>query len=369
MAIKQPNPIRRGTTRRRFLAGTTAAASVLAMGTYLRRAHAATPMKVSSYGGYFEDSLSEHIYPKFTEETGIEIESISQQGGNSWFTVIRTGLESGSPPTDISMGGGQAARRFQELMQPLDESKLGSLKNLDPALVTRDSDGMVRAVAVLAWFATFVTNTDTFPDAPTSWADAWDPKYKDSLGWGADADSSYLLDITAVTFFGGQDILKTKPGLEKVMAKAAELRDNVTLWYRDEGQFQQGLQSGEIPAGQYYHDVTNIAAGDGFPVLSTFPKEGGVIDSGSWSLIKGSTKVAEAHEFINWCCEPSTQAEITRKLGTAPTVPREMTDLTDEEFFFASSPIPPIVPAYDVYVENGDWIAEKWKEIITGAGS
>ena len=357
------------TSRRRFLAGTAVAASTLAMGSYLRRAHAANPMKVSSYGGYFEDSLSESIYPIFTEATGIEIESVSQQGGNSWWTVIRTGLEAGTPPTDVSMCGGQAARRFQELMRPLDESKLGNLKNLDPALVTRDPAGNVRAVAVLAWYTTFVTNTEVFPDAPKSWADAWDPKYKDSLGWGENADSSYLLDITAVTFFGGQDILRTKEGLAKVMAKAAELRDNVTLWYRDEGQFQQALQTGEIPAGQYYHDVTNIAAGDGFPVLSTFPKEGGVIDFGSWVLINGSTKAAEAHEFINWCSDPATQAEITRKLGTAPTVPREMTDLTDDEFFFAASPIPPIVPAYDVYVENGDWIAEKWKEIITGAGS
>ncbi len=356
-------------SRRRFLGASAVAASALPLGTYLRRAHAAEPMKVSSYGGYFEDSLSEHIYPLFTKETEIEIESVSQQGGNSWFTVIKSGLSAGNPPTDISMCGGQAARRFQELFQELDEGRLGNLQHLSPDLVTRDPKGSPRAVAVLAWYTTFVTNTDTYPDAPKSWADAWDPKYKDALGWGGDADSSYLLDITAVTFFGGQEILKTKEGLLKVMKKAAELRDNVTLWYRDEGQFQQALQTGEIPAGQYYHDVTNIAASEGFPLRSTFPKEGGVIDFGSWVLVKGSNFREQAHDFINWCCDPATQAEITRKLGTAPTVPRELTDLTDDEFNFAASPIPPIVPAYDVYVEQGDWIAEKWKELITGAAS
>ena len=108
---------------------------------------------------------------------------------------------------------------------------------------------------------------------------------------------------------------------------------------------------------------------DGFPVRSTFPKEGGVIDFGSWGLAVGSTKYEEAHVFIDYCCQPHIQAKITRAMGTAPVVPRELMDLTDEEFAAVSSDIPPIVPAYDIYVEDGDWISEKWTEIITGAAS
>ncbi len=357
------------TTRRTFLAGTAAAASTLALGTYLRRAHAASPMKVSSYGGYFEDSLSEYIYPDFSKDTGIPIESVSQEGGFSWFTVLETGARAGKPATDVTMTGGQPPRRAPQVFQALDESKLPNAKNVPEYLLHRKDDGTLDAVAVLAWYTTFVTNTETYPEAPNSWADAWDPQFKDSLGWGAEADSSYLLDITAVTFFGGQEILNTREGLLKVMRKAAELKNNVTLWYRDEGQFQQALQTGEIPAGQYYHDVTNLMAADGFPVRSTFPKEGGVIDFGSWGLVTGSKKHDEAHVFIDYCCDPAIQAKITRSLGTAPVVPRELTDLTDEEYAAVSSDIPPIVPAYDVYVAEGDWISEKWKELITGAAS
>ena len=356
-------------TRRRFLAGTAATASVLAMGTYLRRAHAASPLRVSAYGGYFEDSLSEFIYPDFSKDTGIAIESISQEGGFSWFTVIETGANAGNPPTDITMAGGQAPRRAPHVFQALDESKLPNAKNVPEELLHRKKDGSLDAVAVLAWYTTFVTNTETYADAPKSWADAWGPEFKDSLGWGAEADSSYLLDITAVTFFGGQDILNTREGLLTVMKKAAELKDNVTLWYRDEGSFQQALQSGEIPAGQYYHDVTLQMVADGFPVRSTFPKEGGVIDFGSWGLAMGSSKSDEAHVFIDYCCTAEIQAKISRSLGTAPVIPRHLMDLTDEEFAAVSSDIPPIIPAYSIYVNDGDWIAEKWKELITGAGS
>ena len=48
------------TTRRDVLKKTTAAAaaSTLPVGTFLRRAWAAEPIKVSSYGGYFEDMRS-----------------------------------------------------------------------------------------------------------------------------------------------------------------------------------------------------------------------------------------------------------------------------------------------------------------------
>jgi len=76
-------------------------------------------------------------------------------------------------------------------------------------------------------------------------------------------------------------ILDTEEGILEVMNKLAEVKPNVRLWYRNEGQFHQALKKGEIPMGQYYHDVTGLAASDGKPVRSTFPEEGDALDSGS----------------------------------------------------------------------------------------
>ncbi|MDA7965368.1 extracellular solute-binding protein [Ruegeria sp.] len=346
--------------RRAFL--TASSAAVLATPSILRAQDRS--LKVSAFGGYFEDSLIKHVYPKFTEDTGIAINSVSQSGGASWWAAIRAGAATGEPPADVSMPGGQGAIRQMDLFAALDEAALPNIANVDPALITRDAEGRIRAVAVLAWYTTFVTNTDVFPEPPASWADMWGETYKGSLGLNANADTSYILDITAKTFFDGQDILRTREGLDQVMEKAAELRENVTLWYKDEGQFQQALQSGEIPAGQYYHDVTLLAAADGFPVRSTFPAEGGVIDFGSWGVIEGSQKLAEAEVFVNWCCSPEVQALMSRMIGTAPIVPQALTDLTDEEFGAVSAPGAPIVPLFDVYVSEADYIAERWASLI-----
>ncbi len=179
--------------------------------------------------------------------------------------------------------------------------------------------------------------------------------------------NSFLLEITAKTFFGGDKVLDSEEGILKVMNKLAEVKPNVKLWYRDEGQFQQALQAGEIPMGQYYHDVTGIAAADGHPVRSTFPKEGGVLDSGSWSVTKASKKLDEAHIFINYMCRPDIQAKLSRKVGTAPTVKRNFLDLTDEEFGAVASDIEPIIPRYDMHDARSDWLSQKWTEMVVGS--
>jgi putative spermidine/putrescine transport system substrate-binding protein len=101
-------------------------------------------------------------------------------------------------------------------------------------------------------------------------------------------------------------------------------------------------------------------------VRSTFPEEGGVLDSGSWCVSKASAALAEAQTFVDYMCRPEIQAELSRKVGTAPTVRRDLLDLTDEEFAAVASDVPPILPRYDLYVERDDWISQRWTEMIAG---
>ena len=358
----------RSLKRRDFIKTTSAAASTLALGTYLPRAWAASPMKVSAYGGYFEDSLADLVYPEFTKATGIEIESVSQSGGDSWFVAIDTALKAGGkPPTDVSMGGGSAPRRFGQVYQHLDESLIPNISNIPDYLLHRKDDGILDSVACLAWYAIFVTNTEVYPEAPTSWADMWGPAYKDSLGIGAEVTTNSMLEIVEKTFWPDQDMMSSKEDLTKLMEKLVELKPNVRLWYRDEGQFQSALQQGEIPAGQYYHDVTLLAIADGFPLRSTFPKEGGVIDFGNWGLMRGSDKYTQAHIFIDYTSQPEVQAIIANSMGVAPVVAREKLPMTDEEYDLVGSPIPPIVRNYDAYVKYGDWLNETWQELLTAS--
>jgi putative spermidine/putrescine transport system substrate-binding protein len=357
------------TGRRGFLGGAAALTSAAVIGfPAIRRVRAAQTLKVGTYGGYFKDSFDEHIFPAFTEDTGIEVESVAEPTGEAWLVQLQTASRAGIAPADVSMMA-QVARfkgEKAELWAPLDESKLPNLGNLEPHFAKRYPDGKVNSVGAVSWYITLVTNTEAYPEPPTSWKALWDPANKGKLGLLALVSNSFLLEITARTWFGDTAVLDAEAGIERVLAKLAELKPNVSLWYRDEGQFQQALQSGEIPMGQYYHDVTGVAAAKGEPVRSTFPAEGGVLDSGSWCVSKASEAIDESHAFIDYMCRPATQAKLARKVGTAPTVKRSLLDLTDQEFAAVASDIPPIIPRYDLYGERGDWLDQKWTEMIAG---
>ena len=353
--------------RRTFLAGAAAIGASAAVGPFIRPARAARSLKVGAYGGYFQDSFVKHIYPDFVKATGIEIEPVAEPTGETWLVQVQNAANAGIAPADVSMMAGATRLRGanDKLWATLDLSKIPNAKYLTERFIHKYADGGVYGFGAVSWYITLCTNTETYKEPPTSWTELWNPRNKDSIGLLALASNSFLLEITATTYFGGVDKIQTQEGIIEVLAKLKEVKPNVRLWYKDEGTFQQALQDGEIPMGQYYHDVTGLAASDGFPVRSTFPKEGGVVDFGSWVVSKASKKIEESQIYMDYCCQPEIQAKMSRKIGTAPVIDRKYMDLTDEEFAAVSSGIDPIVPQYHLYLKWGDWIAEKWLEMIS----
>lgn len=354
--------------RRQVLVGLGAAAAVAAIGMPSIGRAQAKSLKVGVYGGYFKDSFDKHIFPDFTKATGIAVESVAEPTGEAWLVQLDQAARAGAAPADVSMMSQLSMLKGIQanLWAPLDAAKLPNSQKVLPHLLNKYPDGKVAGVGAVSWYITLVSNTKTFPEAPTSWAELWDPKHKDQLGLLALVTNSFLLEIAAATFMGGTKALDTEEGQLAAFKKVAELKKNVKLWYRDEAQFEQALKSGEIPMGQYYHDVTGLAASDGHPVRSTFPKEGGVNDSGSWAVTKASKALDAAHVFIDYMSQPSIQATLSRKVGTSPTIDRKLTDLSDKEFGAVSSDTAPIVPRYDLYQAKSDWLSQKWTEMVAG---
>lgn len=356
-------------SRRTLIKTTAAGAALAAVGVRAPFVRAqGRSLKIGTYGGYFEESFTTHIYPDFTAATGIAVDSIPEPTGEAWLVQLEQAARAGQAPADVSMMAQVPMLRGAnaELWQALDMAQMPSAERVFDPFVNRYEDGRVCGIPAVAWFITLVTNTDVYAEAPGSWADMWDPANENRLGLLALASNSFLLEIVAETFFDGTDMLQTEEGIMTALQTLEEVKPNVALWYRDEGQFQTALQSGEIPMGQYYHDVAGLAAADGFPVRSTFPAEGGVSDRGSWAVTRASDKLEEAMVFIDYMCQPEIQDLLSRRVGTAPVIPRQHLTLTEAEFAAVASDIPPIIPVYSMYAERGDWIAERWTEMLTG---
>lgn len=353
-------------SRRSLLGATAASVTLLAMPNIIRAQDRA--LKVGVYGGYFKKSFDSHIFPAFTEATGITVDSVAEPTGEAWLVQLEQAARANRAPADVSMMSQVALLKGQstDLWAPLDLAKIPNSSNLLGNFINKYDDGRVAGIGAVSWYVNLVSNTEVIKEEPTSWAALWDSARKDQLGLLALVSNSFLLEVTAKTFMGGTNALSTEEGLLKAFEKLSELKENVRLWYRDEAQFEQGLKSGEIPMGQYYHDVTGLSIADGHPVRSTFPKEGGILDSGSWALSRASDKSEEAHIFMNYMSQPDVQSNMSRKVGTAPTIKKSLLDMTAEEFAAVSSEIDPIIPRYDLYQAKSDWLNQKWTELIVG---
>ncbi len=161
-----------------------------------------------------------------------------------------------------------------KLWMPLDLTKIPNHKNLLPVFVHKYPDGKVDGIGAVSWYITLVSNTNVFPEAPKSWGDMWAADKKDKLGLLALASNSFLLEITATTFFGGTKVLDTKEGIQKVLDKLAELKPNVKLWYRDEAQFEQALQVRRDPHGPVLSRRHRPGRGRGAPGALDLPQGG-----------------------------------------------------------------------------------------------
>src|SRR5699024_6291094 len=206
-------------TRRRFLATGVAGASLLAMPPLIRAQKRS--IKVGVYGGFFKDTFDEHIFPAFTEDTGIEVESISEPTGEAWLVQLRNAARAGKAPADVSMIA-QVPRLKGErakLWTPLDKDKLGNRKYLYDHFVHTYDNGDISGIGAVSWYITLVTNTDVYPEAPHSWKAFWDPTNENSVGLLALPSNSFLLEVTAKTYFDGHDSLQSKEDILKVMDK------------------------------------------------------------------------------------------------------------------------------------------------------
>ena len=81
--------------RRKILKATGIVAGGVALGIPFINSRAAEPLKVGTYGGYFQDFFDKHIFPEFTQSTGIEIESIGEPTGEAWLVQLQAAARAG----------------------------------------------------------------------------------------------------------------------------------------------------------------------------------------------------------------------------------------------------------------------------------
>lgn len=326
-------------------------------------------LTVAVYGGVFQDVLDEQLIEPFNEEVDFEAESEETPTSEEALTQYENGVAAGEAPVDVAINAQTGVRQGlnSELWHIWDADDFENLQYISDDLIT-ETDGGIASIGALSWYINLVQNTEEIEEPIASWEALWDDQYEDTLGLLAYASNSFLLDVTAELYFDGQSTLENRDGVLEVFERLEGVKPQANFWYENEADFQQRLRDGEVPAGMLYSDITLVMQDDGAPVQSNFVDEGSILDSGHWVTLTTSEMKEEARQFIDYASRPEVQDRVAENLYTSPTIDREYSEIDDETYETIAGPGPSeaITPYYDLYVEEEDWVNERWEEFIVG---
>jgi putative spermidine/putrescine transport system substrate-binding protein len=354
-------------SRRSFVYSTAATAGLAALSTALPRRRAAAEDKVvytEQYGGAWEEAFKTHVFPKFTEKTGIEV--VVVPGAGSKIARLDAMEKSGQVELDVLATDRSDVIKGKNLglYEQITEAEVPNLAKVDPRF--REPDDM-SAPNITYWMVLF-HNTEQVPDKPDTWEVMWDTKYKGWVTAHNDPGWSNLFPITAATLGHSIHDLVNDDVMEAVWKKLDGLKPQIRRWWTGGADFQQAAAAGEVWIGEAWNGRIFDSQDKGVSIDAAWPKEGGYLAIDHWVVPKGTPRKAEAMALVNFLLEPENQKTIAGLLSYGPTtVGTEK--LLDEKTRMRTYGPPgamdkAIIEEWDWYFKRAQEVEERWKTWI-----
>jgi spermidine/putrescine transport system substrate-binding protein len=254
---------------------------------------------------YLYVPFMEAIIPKFEEETGITVNTVSTYASNDeWWAKVNAGEQ-----TDFLIGSTDWVQRAMaaDLLTPIDRSKLTNLETLQPEFQENEiyqKDGQSYAIPWTRVYYSLIYNTTEFSEAPTSWGVTWDEAYAGRISV---MDQAYARVATTALYLGQDPLNPDDP--DAIREALLEQKPLVPKYWSD---FQNGMEiflNEEAVVGQLTAGRTRMAMSQGGAVNWTVPEEGCVTFIDTFILSKDAENVDEAHQLIDFLIRPDIMAE------------------------------------------------------------
>ena len=179
-----------------------------------------------------------------------------------------------------------------DMWETLDPAKIPNMNDILPELRRADNRGATWGVVGMG----LLYNTDFVKEAPTSWLDIFDPKFKGKV---AMFDYTFAFNgFLEVAHVLGGDIDKTFQ-----MFSDAAKNGQFSFFYTSNAQAKDGLVTGNVWLEPFFTQlgITWGKGGDGGPVTYAIPKEGMMAMPTYMQIVKGSTpqQIDTASKVIN----------------------------------------------------------------------
>ncbi len=288
--------------RRQFMvtlgqtAGVVLAAS--AVGPLMPRAAAQNKvLRICSYGGSFQESQRKAFFAPFEEKFGVTIIEDTDPD----IAKVKAQVMTGNYQWDVVDMETRhiALGELEDLLEPIDTSIVDT-SNIYEMAVRR------AAVANDFWTTSLGYNEKNLSGKKpaSNWSEFWD--VKNFPGPRAMQDQGpFNLEFALIA--DGVPMDKLYPlDLDRAFKKMTEIRDHITVWWKNGAEQVQLLASGEVTYSTAWNGRISVAKEKGAPL--GFIWNGGCLDMDWWCVPKGNPNKELAMEFINFAMSAKHQA-------------------------------------------------------------
>jgi spermidine/putrescine transport system substrate-binding protein len=198
------------------------------------------------------------------------------------------------------------------LLEPLRHEWLPGLANLDPRFRTPEWDPQLKWAMPYMWFSTGIVYNRALQPAPAAWADLWSPRLKSRLTMLDDPEDMLGACLKKLGLpFSSTDPAELRRAQKEAIVQKPLLRAYLNAEVRDQ------LVSGDVLAAQLWSTTAQQAI-DAAPNLAfVYPAEGFPFYCDCAVILRESSRVRLAHQFLDYLLRPGVSAAIADYTRTA----------------------------------------------------
>ena len=285
-------------------------------------ASAADKVVVYNWSEYIPDAVLE----QFTEETGIDVVYSTYESNEVMYSKLQ--LQNSQGYDVVFPSTYYVAKMAREgMLQPLDQSRLSGLKNLDPNLLNMEYDPGNRFSVPYFWGSTGIgVNADEIdPATVRSWKQLWDPRYKRQLLLTDDVREVFHVALS----INGHSPNTTDPAeIKQAYELLKGLMPNVLVFNSDAP--REPFLAGDVSLGMIWNGEVIMAQEEDDAIQYIYPDEGAVFWVDSFVIPAGAKNTEEAHRFIDFMLRPEIARACVDYVGYA-TANKAALELLDEQ--------------------------------------
>ncbi|WP_066306620.1 PotD/PotF family extracellular solute-binding protein [Bacillus sp. FJAT-29814] len=302
-------------------------------------------LTVYNWGDYIDVELIK----RFEKETGIKVIYETFDSNEAMMTKIQQGGTSYdvAVPSEYTID----KMRQDDLLIPLDHSKLPNLKNIDQRFMDLPFDPDNKYSVPYFWGTVGVVYNPSMINGKkiTSWNDLWDPALKNEILLIDGAREVMGMGLNSL----GYSLNDTnKKHLQEAKTKLDKLTPNVKAIVGDE--IKMLMANEEASIGLVWSGDASEIMSENEDLDYVVPKEGSNLWFDNMVIPKTAKNVDGAHKFINFMLDPEVAAQNTDYVGySTPNkaalkhLPKEVVE--DERFY----PSPELTEKLEVYENLG----------------